>query len=279
MIVPQAIPRLARRILPEDLRIRLRSSSTVRRLATFLFKGTAHCPFPNSQFELFYDGYRNIGVGADISHIEAHEQHAVQQLLRQTSPRVVWDIGANIGLWSLFLTCLCGPDTEVRCFEPDPGNLNLLELNKTRNKIDNWIIRPMALSNREGVSTFFSDPVCGATGSLNHDHDFIGRNFGAHRGEFQVCVTTVDSEISRGARPPEFMKIDVEGHELAVLEGALQTLRIHRPSLIFETTRNHTGVRNFFRQLDYQFLDLSGKEIDLPVFNTIAVPREASVAF
>ena len=279
MIVPQAIPRIARRVLPEGLRIRLRRYSLVRQWAAILFRGTAHCPFPNSNFQIFYDGYRNIGVGADISNIESQEQDVVRKLLLQQSPKVVWDIGANIGIWSLFFSSSCAAGTEIRCFEPDPENLRFLRLNMTKNLIDNWVIRPLALSDGEGVSTFYSDPVCGATGSLHSDHDFVGRNFNAQRGEFQVSLTTVDCEILRGALPPQFMKIDVEGHELAVLAGALETLRMHRPLLIFETTRDHSAIRAFFQRIDYRLLDLSGNPVDGPLFNTIAAPREFELRF
>jgi FkbM family methyltransferase len=275
--MPLIVPRIARKILPEGLRVRLRSSATVRRIAATLFSGTAHCPFPDSKFELFYDGYRNIGFGVNIAKFEWQEQSLVRELLLQKRPGVVWDIGANIGIWSLFLTSLCASDAEIRCFEPDPRNLELLRLNMTRNKIGNWTIRPLAVSNREGTATFFSDPVCGATGSLNYDRDFIGQQYGARRGEFQVQLTTVDREIAGGALPPQFLKIDVEGHELAVLEGALETLKTHRPFLIFETTRDHAEITAFFRKLDYQLLDLSGKPVDNLLFNTIAVPREAGM--
>ena len=102
-----------------------------------------HCPFPDSKFELYYDGYRNIGFGLNISHFEHKEQGLVREFLIQTRPSVVWDIGANIGIWSLFLTSVCSANVQIRCFEPDPRNLELLRLNMTKNRINNWVIRPL----------------------------------------------------------------------------------------------------------------------------------------
>ncbi len=274
MKIPLAIPRIARRILPVELRVRLRKSASIRRVAAALLSGTAHCSFPDSEFQLFFDGYRNIGLGSSILCFEQQEREFVRKLLMQNRPRVLWDIGANIGVWSLFLTGTSRADSEITCFEPDPDNLKLLWLNMERNKIANWTIRPVAVSNEAGSATFFADPVCGSTGSLQASHDFIGQYYHAQRTEFQVKLTTVDAEVAAGAQPPQFIKIDVEGHELEVLEGALDTLKKSRPMLILETTRKHEEIASLFRAIDYQLIDLEGRPIDSPQFNTLALPRE-----
>jgi FkbM family methyltransferase len=249
----------------------------VRRIAARLLSGTAHCPFPDSEFQLFFDGYRNIGFGLNVSHFEEQEQRLVRQLLIQNRPKVLWDIGANIGIWSLFLTGLSTPDAEIRCFEPDPENLRLLQLNMNKNRIGNWVIRPVAVSDHEGSDSFYSDPVTGATGSLESSSDFIGKFYNAPRQQVPVQITTVDSEVASGARPPEFIKIDVEGHELAVLKGALKTLKETRPLLILETSHRHNEVSEFFNAIDYKLIDLEGRPVDSPQFNTIAIPREAEL--
>jgi FkbM family methyltransferase len=244
-----------------------------------LFSGVAHRPFPNSDFEFYFDGYRNIGFGAHLDGYELEEQLAVRKVLVQLQPTSVWDVGANIGIWSLFLTTLCPTVTEIRCYEPDPQNLKFLRMNMSKNNIDNWSIRPVALSNRHGVGTFYSDPVSGATGSLELESDFVGKHFDSVREAYPVVLTTIDGEIASGARPPEFMKIDVEGHELDVLEGAKETLRKYRPLLIFETTRNHSGVADYFRALNYELINLDGELIDLPTFSTFAKPSELNLGF
>ena len=196
------VSRIARRILPVELSVRLRRSASIRRIAAALLSGTAHCPFPDSEFQLFFDGYRNIGFGLNVSRFEQQEQRLVRQLLIHNRPKVLWDIGANIGIWSLFLTSACTADAEILCFEPDPENLKLLQLNMERNKIANWTIHPLAVSNEVGSATFFSDPVCGATGSLEAGHDFIGKHYHAQRKEFQLRITTVDAEVPPGLGHP-----------------------------------------------------------------------------
>jgi FkbM family methyltransferase len=274
MPLPPSIPQIARQILPARVRTDLRRSKILRKVAAFLFSGTAHKPFPNSEFEIYFDGYRNIGFGAHLDAYEQDEQLAVRRIMSHHQPTSIWDVGANIGIWSLLLTSLCPAKSEIRCFEPDPNNLEFLKMNMLRNRIDSWIIRPVALSNRVGTGTFYSDPVSGATGSLDKESDFAGEHFHAVREEYSVELTMIDSEIASGAKPPQFMKIDVEGHEFEVLQGAVRTLREHRPILIFETTRNHSEIATLFRELDYQLLNLNGELVDQPLFSTIAKPFE-----
>jgi FkbM family methyltransferase len=279
MRIPPFIPRAARRVLPARFRTALRRSKALRNVAALLFRGTTHRAFPNSDFELYFDGYRNIGFGAHPDSYEPEEQNIVRRILLQMQPTSVWDVGANIGIWSLFLTSQCSANTEIRCYEPDPQNLELLKTNMLRNNIDHWSIRAVALSNRNGVGTFYSDPVSGATGSLEQESNFAGKHFDAAREEYTVSLTTIDSEIASGVNPPQFIKIDVEGHELEVLQGAKETIRKYRPVLIFETTRNHSGIADYFRALNYELINVEGELINLPAFSTVAKPSELDLRF
>ena len=87
-----------------------------------------------------------------------------------------------------------------------------------------------------------------------------------------MSLSTIDHQVALGYKPPEFIKIDVEGHELQVLQGARETLKRYRPTLIFETTQNETQIAEFFSGVNYRLLNLSGDPIDSPTFNSIAVP-------
>ena len=97
------------------------------------------------------------------------------------------------------------------------------------------------------------------------------------RNRFIAPVITIDTLVQQW-RPPGFIKIDVEGAELLVLEGARQTLMRHRPLMLVEVNSMRNGVRELFAQFGYKmFAPAEGGElIDISqcAFNTFAVPEE-----
>jgi FkbM family methyltransferase len=264
---------LIRRVVPRNLRIRARQSALLRWLGSRCFGGVCSRPFPGSRYTLYFDGYRNFSSATvALEEDEKDERDFVVRLLRGRPNLVLWDVGANIGLWSLYLTALCPDAREVRCFEPDAVNLKYLRLNQERNGLANWTIRPLALSDRTGEAGFFTDGVTGATGSLESWRDFVGRHFKAPRGEIRIPLTTIDAEVAAGAPPPQFIKVDVEGHELHVLRGGVQTLREHHPALLFESTHEKEAVARLLRDLGYGLTDLRGRSVEVPNYYTVAVP-------
>jgi hypothetical protein len=72
-----------------------------------------------------------------------------------------------------------------------------------------------------------------------------------------VDVTTLDAFFTSDRKPPHFLKIDVEGHELSVLKGGLRTLEMHHPTILVECETRHRSdgdirpVLNFLESLGY----------------------------
>ncbi len=144
-----------------------------------------------------------------------------------------FDVGANIGLHSLGLSTLA-PKGRVFAFEPAPGSVDFLKTNLRRNRGDNVKVFATAIADHEGTVSFHDVPFFTA-GSFTADEegwlqsDAVGSNL------VRVPCTTLDAFVEDHAVDRvDVIKIDVEGAELAVLEGAIRTLAAHKPLVVME---------------------------------------------
>jgi FkbM family methyltransferase len=131
---------------------------------------------------------------------------------------VVYDIGANTGLYSLFAAKAC-PHGTVVAFEPYPPNLGVLRQDIDRNSLYNVTVVESALSDSVGEIEFSQprkDDIGYGSSSINIEED----------GEaLTLPTTTGDTLIADGEiPPPNVVKIDVEGAEPLVIDGMKQTL-------------------------------------------------------
>jgi len=136
---------------------------------------------------------------------------------------VVYDIGANVGSYTILASVLTSSSGQVVAFEPMKDNLDYLRKHIQLNKLENVHILDTAVSDKSGEMRFKSHPDH-LQGRLDPTGDHI------------VRITTLDEYInSPGARPPNFLKIDVEGGEAAVLRGAMNVLSNYKPVIFLST--------------------------------------------
>lgn len=157
----------------------------------------------------------------------AELEHA-SQLARPGTTAV--DVGANVGVYTAVLASAVGPRGRVLAFEPEPANVERLRDTVRRNGFANVAIYPIALANRAGhaLLRLGADPMYHSTGDVSE-----GR---AAEGDIGVEARTLDDVWLEAGRPPvSFVKVDTEGTELSVLEGAARLLESERPALIVET--------------------------------------------
>jgi FkbM family methyltransferase len=205
---------------------------------------------------------------------ECDEMQFVADRLRQRAVHCAWDVGANIGSWALFLAGLTPQIDEIICFEPDSTNRKFLEMNVSRNRINRIRIEPVALSSHSGEGAFLADEMTGCTGSLEEGHSFINDWYGKKPTEITVPLRTVDEMVAEGTTAPDLMKIDVEGHELSVLQGASQTLGQHRPVLMMEVTRHLPEIDALLSELGYDYFSaVTGEKVDALHREMVAIPR------
>jgi len=146
----------------------------------------------------------------------------------------VFDIGANIGFYTVLFSSWVGKKGRVLAYEPDQKNLYLLKRNLQLNSCKNAVIRELALGRNSGIALLSLDIATEPTGHFGTGVLFGETIFGRGRTSFiKVDVRTLDDEASRWGFP-QVIKLDVEGGEFDVLVGGLKLLEKHRPILISE---------------------------------------------
>lgn len=175
---------------------------------------------------------------------------------------VVFDIGANTGIYSLLAKCI-NPSAEVHAFEPSVNTYEKLLLN---NKINNYDIRCMqiALSNINGEQVFYDTPDTNQTSASLSRKKL--KDFEYYKGdikEYNVNTLTLSSYIEMWHIPKiDLIKMDVEMHEPEVIEGFGKYLHLFKPIVIVEVLNNE--IANNLNKLigdDYICLHLLEKGI------------------
>jgi FkbM family methyltransferase len=128
---------------------------------------------------------------------------------------VVWDVGANVGRYTLPLSKAAGPEGHVYAFEPNPAALEWLH--EEAGDLVNVTILPYALGAEPGRLPF--EPGSDGRGALSRIAT------APREGLIEVAVVAGDAMRGGEAGVPAVIKIDVEGYELEVLRGMRETLR------------------------------------------------------
>jgi FkbM family methyltransferase len=145
---------------------------------------------------------------------------------------VVYDVGAFHGLLTLFFARTA---RQVISYEPNTRNHTRLLDNLRLNGIENVLVRKVALGSKAGIATMVAAPLMLGGASIESDTVSGLLNSNLTTVSEQVPITTLDDDIRQMSLPvPDFVKIDVEGGELAVLMGARNTLLTHKPQLFLE---------------------------------------------
>lgn len=198
--------------------------------------------FPTNQLRV--PSWSSLGaiVAATGSH-EYVEEQFVRDLLRPGD--VVVDVGANIGFYTI---PIAASGCSVWSFEPDARAASALVENVELNAVGGRTkVERIALSDFDGRAKFTSD-----LDVMNHLVPDDARGAGLA----EVDVRRLDSLASS---PPfqldrlALIKVDAEGHDEAVLRGAVRTIGAFRPTVLAETNLGGLDLRAFLRDLGYEW--------------------------
>lgn len=138
----------------------------------------------------------------------------------------VFDIGANIGVYTVY-AALRHPGARVVAFEPEYANLHLLRDNIVENGLlDRVEIYSIALSDFSGVSRLHVQDLTPGSALHTESREHLESTLTRHQVVWRegIISLTLDSFCDQASIRPHCLKIDVDGTEAKVLQGAIRTL-------------------------------------------------------
>ncbi len=197
---------------------------------------------------LVHLGMRGLGVYNFGDFFLSGESNFLNQYLSSIDKPVIFDVGANAGSYSL----LCQQiklNSQIFCFEPHPQTFSLLRKKfQDNNKIK---LFNLALSNKSGNFTLYD-----YHDNRNSRHATLCKNVietvtNKATTKFEVKVYTVDQIIiEQQISKIHLLKVDVEGHDLQVLQGAKSAIDNNIVQAIqFEFTKNNSTTKVFMKDL------------------------------
>lgn len=178
----------------------------------------------------------------------------------------VYDIGANVGFYSLLASVLVGPEGKVFCFEPVPENLEYLRRHIELNKLGNCTVWDAAVGSYEGTSNFDLGP--------NRAQGYLTK--GSH-GTLTVRTVALDGLVaSNKLSPPDLIKCDIEGAEYNALMGASGVLARYGPTIFLSThgVDVHRRCCRLLEDLRYSLTSLDGLALDR-TYELLAIRQKA----
>ena len=258
-------------ILPERLANRLRTSPLLyhlglrgsRRMSVGVGSGLRFEPGPSNRHYAFGDN-------------ELPVQQALASCLARDA--VFYDVGANVGFFTVIAARLVGPHGSVYAFEPVPENAAYVQLNVGLNRFHNVTVVCKAVAASPGQGHLWLAEYAGGgaltTAAVPPDATKL----------IDVDLVSIDDLVFQHKwRPPDVVKIDVEGAEIDVLQGMLRTLREVRPVVLYEIDdaelagfqRKYQACESLLTELGYRVTRLvdSYPEIQWIVGHAMASPR------
>jgi len=192
-----------------------------------------------------------------------YEKNDSQMIYRLIGDKdIFFDIGANVGWYSINVG-LSRRSAQIYCFEPIPYTYAFLQKNLQLNAVSNVMAHNFGFSNRSGEFDFYF--------YAEHSGNASSANV-SNRDDVEVLkckLRTLDEYMSQENLSVDFIKCDVEGAELMVFQGGLQTIRRYKPIVFSEILRKFSAKFNYnpneifdlFKSENYRAFTTSGEKL------------------
>jgi FkbM family methyltransferase len=158
---------------------------------------------------------------------------------------VVFDVGANVGYYTMQALQNVGKTGAVYAFEANPEMFRILTLNGVQNRAANLHAFNVAVSDRPGTATFYVNPQEEGTSSLHDPRPYApqGSLYDTIEPISVAAITLDEYFLDAGLKAVKLIKIDVEGFEPQVLEGGRRFIQKYRPDhIVFEVSSLMPGI-------------------------------------
>lgn len=223
----------------------------------------------SQQIDLYLDPVDQHLVPYAMMNFYNYETPEIEFLQSIIQPNwTIFDIGANCGWYSLSLAKKFN-ETKIIAFEPIKNTYDILLHNISHNALNNIHAYQLGLSDKEGFIDFLYTPTCsGATSSK-----LAGQPEKTHSEIQKISckTTTLDFFSKEQGISPDLIKCDVEGAELMVIKGGIDTISTKRPIILIELLRkwakkfdyHPNAVIASLKNVGYTAFTLDGKKINI----------------
>lgn len=269
----------------DSLRRTVPHRMTIRGVAEHFSRGVVfrrRLPSRFRRLPLYVTPEAGLRYWLSMSRVDPILYEMAQELVKPGS--VVWDIGANVGLFSFCAAALSGPSGFVLSVEPDLWLANLITRSAQQLSAEKYACSPIhvlcgSISDSIRISELQIAERARASNQLAETTEAT-QGGGSRYSQTTIC-TTLDFLLSRFPAP-SVLKIDVESHEVSVLKGALKLLKTARPVIWCEVLdENSEEVTSLLRSAGYELYGAATQphqRIDRAWFHTLALPYPASAA-
>ena len=221
------------------------------------------------KISLYIDKPAELRCLESIGKAEGEKKLLEKFLLEINTGDVVYDVGAHLGLYTIFLAKKVGPSGRVIAFEPDKDMVSHLEKSIKANDVSNVLVVKKALGEMNGVGNLYEGETIGNTSLVKTYEKVINQE------EVEI-ISGDDFALENNLPIPKFAKIDIEGYEFSALKGLAKTLS--HPDCKILCCEVHPGIlpagitEDAIVELikSFGFLNIDTRERELNSYHVIA---------
>jgi len=207
--------------------------------------------------QFYFSNWENFG--------DKHNSGFLFCLEKSINKKVVLDIGAHIGLYTLPLSSRISPEGKIYAFEPSEINRHYLNKNLELNKIKNVEVLPYLVGSKDiqNVEFYEDKKQVNPMGGIILSKYMKDNATITHKQMISLDAFCQDNDIH-----PELIKIDVEGAEIDLLLGAKNILLLHKPVIVLSLhpqyikimNQSLSDLRSYLEEVNFRCLTIDCKD-------------------